>query len=392
MRFPSDLFTEALRLPDNALIYEVAQRVRGIAQDHVVLQTQDYDFQPIEYAEAAGCSLRTRNDVQGIWNAEWHDDQMKSRPVHAAFDVEWQGQKLTIVRVYLDAEPTFWLVVAESISLCERFFIAVCKWYSVSSSAITVFDFGCFSRDEELLEQIAGRTFDSLVMSPKMQECIQKDILDFFNLENECKEQGIPWKRGVILHGPPGNGKTRTIQAVVNKAKVPVIYVRSLVGRNTSSAMGLKAVFERARNISPCIVVMEDLDSMVNPSNRSYFLNEIDGFSMLDGVLILATTNHLDKLDVAIKDRPSRFDVKLEFGNPTESERAAYIRQATQSWASIQDEQLASVAKLTKGFSFAAMQELCRSATMQLRNQPFDPFKDLIPKPIKKRKKEKSAK
>ena len=69
-----------------------------------------------------------------------------------------------------------------------------------------------------------------------------------------------------------------------------------------------QVVFERARGLRPCVLVLEDLDSLVNDENRSFFLNQIDGFEQNHGLMILATTNHPDRIDSAIIDRPSRFD------------------------------------------------------------------------------------
>ncbi len=87
-----------------------------------------------------------------------------------------------------------------------------------------------------------------------------------------------------------------------------------------------REVFTRAR-LAPSLVVLEDLDSMIHNQNRSFFLNELDGFRVNTGVVVLATTNHPEKLDTAILDRPSRFDRKYHFELPGEPERLAYIER-----------------------------------------------------------------
>jgi SpoVK/Ycf46/Vps4 family AAA+-type ATPase len=100
--------------------------------------------------------------------------------------------------------------------------------------------------------------------------------------------------------------------------------MRSLLVRT-----GIKQVFERARREAPCLVVFEDIDSLITDNNRSFFLNEVDGLEDNDGLLMvcvagytnptnaddlvavqLATTNHFDRLDPALSNRPSRFDRK----------------------------------------------------------------------------------
>lgn len=62
--------------------------------------------------------------------------------------------------------------------------------------------------------------------------------------------------------------------------------------------------------MAPCLLIFEDLDSMIDDDNRSYFLNEVDGMDTNDGLLMIATTNHFDKLDPGLSNRPSRFDRK----------------------------------------------------------------------------------
>ena len=72
----------------------------------------------------------------------------------------------------------------------------------------------------------------------------------------------------------------------------------------------MQEVFNKARQLSPCVLILEDMDSLINDRNRSFFLNQLDGIEGNDGLLILATTNHFDRLDPALNSRPSRFDRK----------------------------------------------------------------------------------
>lgn len=72
----------------------------------------------------------------------------------------------------------------------------------------------------------------------------------------------------------------------------------------------ISEVFKKARQNSPCVVILEDLDSQINDQNRSFFLNELDGLQSNDGLLLIGSTNHLDRLDPGLSTRPSRFDRK----------------------------------------------------------------------------------
>lgn len=69
-------------------------------------------------------------------------------------------------------------------------------------------------------------------------------------------------------------------------------------------------VFNQARQMSPSCLILEDLDSLINDRNRSYFLNQLDGLEGNNGLLIIGTTNHFDRLDPGLSSRPSRFDRK----------------------------------------------------------------------------------
>jgi ATP-dependent 26S proteasome regulatory subunit len=107
---------------------------------------------------------------------------------------------------------------------------------------------------------------------------------------------------------------------------------------------------------------------MIDDKSRAFFLNELDGFETNTGVVVLATTNHPEKLDPAILDRPSRFDRKYYFDLPTEVERGAYItawNKALQPELRVSETVAAEVVGRTKGFSFAYMKDLFLSSMMQ---------------------------
>jgi hypothetical protein len=146
-----------------------------------------------------------------------------------------------------------------------------------------------------------------------------------------------------------------------DKMSVPTLYVRSLVSIG-GPEYALSQIFTKARQTAPCYLVFEDLDSIVNDRVRSYFLNEVDGLKSNDGILMVGSTNHLDRLDPGISKRPSRFDRKYYFPDPDYDQRVRYA----QFWQNklkdnndidFPDELCSAVAKITDKFSFAYMQE-----------------------------------
>ena len=364
MKLPTKLFSASLCLPDNAKAFQLSRLIRDEARDLAVLETDDYVFDPIGFADSGGCELVVKDDANGHWEASWEDSNIELRPRNAVVEVVWRTLRFTLVVARNHDCGRNWFIIGESIVACEQFFTAVCRWNCEGDNAIMVFDGGYFERDEDLREEIRARKLSDLTLSPSIRKQLNTGVLEFFGQKDWYTKQGLPWKRGLILHGPPGNGKTQTIRALINEAKVATIYVRSLRGYRVPPEVSIKRIFQRAREIAPCVVVMEDIDSLITPGIRSYFLNELDGMRNLDGVMTVATTNHLETLDVAIRNRPSRFDVKIEFSNPDRESRTAYFAKLL-DLANLEPLFAREVIGRTSGLSFAGLQEVVRSSAVR---------------------------
>jgi transitional endoplasmic reticulum ATPase len=125
---------------------------------------------------------------------------------------------------------------------------------------------------------------------------------------------------------------------------------------------GIRQIFLKARQMAPCLLIFEDIDSLVNVSVRSYFLNEVDGLESNHGILMIGSTNHLERLDPGIAKRPSRFDRKYLFDVPTRGERVQYCeywrnKLKDNKKIDFPKEMSARVADITADFSFAYMKE-----------------------------------
>jgi transitional endoplasmic reticulum ATPase len=140
------------------------------------------------------------------------------------------------------------------------------------------------------------------------------------------------------------------------------LYVKSFDSKREGTA-AIRTIFTHARTMAPCLLIFEDLDSLITDQSRSYFLNEVDGLESNDGILMVGSTNHLNTLDPAITKRPSRFDRKYHFRLPEEDERTAYARYwqhklLDNDTVEFPDEMCSLVAKMSAGFSFAYLKEL----------------------------------
>jgi SpoVK/Ycf46/Vps4 family AAA+-type ATPase len=204
------------------------------------------------------------------------------------------------------------------------------------------------------------------ILDADMKESIRSDVDRFFSSRETYQNLKVPWKRGIIYYGPPGNGKTISIKATMHtlyerKDPIPTLYVRSL-SSFAGPEYSINQIFSLARRTAPCYLVFEDLDTIVSDNVRSYFLNEVDGIKRNDGILMLGSTNHLDRLDPGISKRPSRFDRKYLFPNPDEPQRVQYAHYWQKKLESNEEIEFPDVlcegiASITGGFSFAYIQE-----------------------------------
>jgi SpoVK/Ycf46/Vps4 family AAA+-type ATPase len=231
-----------------------------------------------------------------------------------------------------------------------------------------VFEEGYWAKNQELFQAIKGATFNNLVLRGTLKQDIQDDLANFFASRHTYEAYGVPWKRGILLIGSPGNGKTHTVKALINKMQKPCLYVKSFKSQCDTENENIRKAFKQARQSAPCILVLEDLDSLINDQNRSFFLNELDGFAANAGIVTLATTNYPERLDSAIMERPSRFDRKYHFELPALTERVGYVtvwNNTLKDAMRLSDTAMTQIAELTDGFSFAYLKELTVSSMMR---------------------------
>ncbi|KZV63725.1 P-loop containing nucleoside triphosphate hydrolase protein [Peniophora sp. CONT] len=253
----------------------------------------------------------------------------------------------------------------------KRLAAAVYAYAAKLKNEIWVYHSECWNKDKALYAAIQEANWDDIVLGSEFKENLKRDMLQFFDSKAIYESLGITWKRGVLLLGSPGNGKTESIKALLKEAPYPALYVKSFTTERGPEA-GVRSIFAHARKHAPCILVIEDLDAMVTPEVRSFFLNELDGIAANHGILTISTTNHPERIDDAIVNRPSRFDVKYTYALPDAALRRAFAEKWIRKVAvasgeghkpkiqftnSVEDV-AESVSGATEGFSFAFLKEL----------------------------------
>jgi len=368
-----ELITEALYLSSDSIAYFVSRELAQRYSDKVIIEGAFYSFDLVSYAGAELCSIVGGTTVFNKSRIEWAPSgkDFVEEPENGWYNVLWQGRLLDVLFLTWTSEGSrerhHW-IIADDRRIAEDFLRAVCDWSLEVRGEILVFDGGYWYKDQELFDAIKGASFDNLILPENLKREIQDDFANFFSSREMYEKYRIPWKRGVLLIGPPGNGKTHTVKALINRSKRPCLYVKSFSACWGTDQDRIREVFKRARKTIPSIIVLEDLDSLIDKNNRAFFLNELDGFAENTGVVVLATTNHPEKLDPAILDRPSRFDRKYYFDLPSTAERAAYLsywNQSLEGELRLAESSLPKLVEITEGFSFAYLKELFLSSMMQ---------------------------
>lgn len=202
------------------------------------------------------------------------------------------------------------------------------------------------------------------------------------------KKQGIRNSRGIILEGPPGNGKTLFSKALAQECKVNFIATKGADFQGALMGLGafkVKMLFAKAKRKKPCIIFIDEFDSI--GEKRSYqgsgidkennriittLLNEMDGFTSLNGVIVIAATNSYQSLDAALV-RPGRFDLKYTINNPDKETRGELIDIYTKGKPLAPELTKDILINAFNGLSCAAIESILNEAVslMVQNNLPF---------------------
>ena len=201
---------------------------------------------------------------------------------------------------------------------------------------------------------------DDVFLENSMKTDIFRAIDEFFiDGGSFYKEYGLPYKRGILLYGAPGNGKTTLVRSITGSTSAPVIYWQ--ITEHTGS-YSVQEVFNTVARMAPAILVIEDIDSMPEHT-RSSFLNTLDGARVRAGLFIIGTTNYPEKIDPALINRAGRFDSTYEIPSPSSEVRRCYMKKVDRKGL-LNNEQLEDVAKKTAGLSISQLNELYMSVAI----------------------------
>ena len=206
-----------------------------------------------------------------------------------------------------------------------------------------------------------------------------QEIKEFLENPKKFQALGARIPKGVLLYGPPGTGKTLLARAVAGEAGVPFFsisgsdFVEMFVGVGASRVRDL---FEQAKQASPCIVFMDEIDAVGRHrgaglggghDEREQTLNqllvEMDGFEMKDNIILIAATNRPDILDPALL-RPGRFDRQIVVDRPDRLGRRKILEVHTKGKPLAPEIDLDTLASGTPGFTGADLANLVNEAAL----------------------------
>ncbi|MEK6945265.1 MAG: CDC48 family AAA ATPase [Nanoarchaeota archaeon] len=229
----------------------------------------------------------------------------------------------------------------------------------------------------EVLVETPNVTWDQVGGLDNVKRELQEAVEWPLKYPETFQRMGIRPSRGILLYGPPGTGKTLIAKAVAKESEANFIQVKGpsllsmWVGK---SEEGMRKVFERARQVAPCIIFFDEIDALagkrgidngtkVTERVLNQMLAEMDGLEDLKEVLVIAATNRPDILDPALL-RPGRFDKILLVNSANEEGRLKVLEIHTKKMPLAKGVDLNDLAKKTDGYTGADLEALVREAAM----------------------------
>jgi hypothetical protein len=206
-----------------------------------------------------------------------------------------------------------------------------------------------------------GYRWESVLLEPDLNELLRQDYETFWQSEAWFAGQGLPYRRGFLLYGPPGNGKTTVARIMACHPLVTPFSIDFCCEGLPNTA--LTEMFQAAEDKAPALIILEDLDRVFGaeaPANQSaitlqHLLSCLDGLATQNGIVVVATANDPTTLDAAILKRPGRFDRLAAFPPPSLEMRQLYFRRLTNG--ALDEQTIGVAARESDRMSFVQLRE-----------------------------------
>lgn len=283
-----------------------------------------------------------------------------------------------VVQLRLPQEPSWWVTLLSN--LLPALLMVGLFFYMLQQTQGGGKQVMQFGRSRARLQSDSHEkvTFDDVAGCDEAKEELQ-EIVDFLKHPKKYVEMGARIPKGVLLFGAPGTGKTYLAKAVAGEAGVPFLsisgsdFVEMFVG---VGAARVRDLFEQAKKRAPAIVFIDEIDAVGRMrgagmggghDEREQTLNqllvEMDGFSVNQGIIVMAATNRPDILDSALL-RPGRFDRQVILDKPDLNARTEILKVHSRGKPLAKEVDLEVLAKATPGFTPADLENVINEAAL----------------------------
>lgn len=317
-----------------------------------------------------------KGDITGEIRVESYDDADEISPVYETVRTERTKYEIFLTMGYR-------FIMYKKKPIVQEFYFSGCRYLKVhfnKNDIDTAQDFlsnsrafmkeNSLFRGEKLQFSFGGylefleypeMNWADVVLSPKIKEEFNLNLLTPLKNRERCKKLGVPWRRGLMLGGLAGTGKTQVCRILCSELKdTTVIWATPKAVQNEDD---IAMLFSAARYFSPSLLVIEDIDFIggsrdfgQDPS-LGELLTQLDGNDPNDGIFVIATTNRPEMLDSALANRPSRFDVLIEFKLPEQEARKELIKLFSKNMMVISASELESLGLFMKDLTGAQIKE-----------------------------------
>ena len=206
---------------------------------------------------------------------------------------------------------------------------------------------------------------EDLILPESVKQLIHRSIIGFYNHREVLEGLGIEMKRGILFHSPPGTGKTSI--SLYLAGKLPNFTVCFVSGERL---LYPREICRMARYLQPATIIFEDIDLVAQERNVNglatvlgELMNQIDGCEPTDQVLFIMTTNSLERLEHAVKNRPGRVDQIIEIPLPDADQRQQLIQHFARN-LKLAVADLDKLLKATEGTTPATLKEIVKRAAV----------------------------
>jgi SpoVK/Ycf46/Vps4 family AAA+-type ATPase len=220
---------------------------------------------------------------------------------------------------------------------------------------------------------------DDIVIEEEIRAVLQRNVVDLYQRRTILKAHGVPLRRGLLLYGPPGTGKTFACRYLCGKLHEAT---RIVVAGN--ALLHIKSIFNLGRMLQPALIILEDVDLVFAARDINMYssvlgelLDQMDGLRPFEEVGVILTTNAIERMEAAIKDRPGRISQCVYLGPPGDRLRQRYLDHYLRTY-DISPLDVAALVDSSRGATPAFLKEWVHRAVQMATERLTDTSQSLI--------------